>query len=88
MRKGRELPGAEFAPHLHEADQPVLEPRALPGGHRPGERLESSVDLDRIAGDGDRVFAAPTQKVRDGDRNRRLPDPGRAEDRQDLGAFA
>ena len=84
MRKGRELPGAELTAHLDEADQPVLEPRALLRSRRPGERLEPPVNLDRVAGDGDQLFALPTQILRDRDRDRRLPDPGRAEDRQDF----
>ena len=63
VRKGREPPGAELAAHLDEADQPVLEPRALLGGRGPAQRLESPVDLDRVARDGDRVLAAFAQEI-------------------------
>jgi hypothetical protein len=61
----------------------VLEPLALLGRRRAAQRLEAAIDLDRVAGDRDRILAAVTQQVGDGDRYGRLPDPGRAEDRED-----
>jgi hypothetical protein len=62
----------------------VLQARPLTGRGCPGERLEPSIHLDRVARDGNGVLSAPTQKLGDGDCDRRFTDPGRAEYRQDL----
>ena len=84
MRQARELPSAELAPDVHEADQAVLQMRPLTRCGCAGKRLEPPIHLDRVAGDGNGVLSASAQKLGDGNRNRRLPDPGRAEYRQDL----
>jgi hypothetical protein len=51
---------------------------------RAAQRLESSVDLNGVARDGDRVLAALTQQIGRADRDGGLADARRAEDRKDL----
>jgi hypothetical protein len=82
--QGGEAPGAELAGGLDESDQPMLQVPALGRGRGTAERLEAPVDLDRVTGNRDRILTSLTQQVRRGDRDSGLPDPGRAEDREDL----
>ena len=84
VRQGGEPPGAELPARVDEADQAVLQPVALRGRRRAAQRLEPPVDLDGVARDGDRILTPRSQPLGDGDRNRRFPDPGRAEDRENV----
>ena len=85
-REVGEAPGAELLADVDDPDQPMLEALALLGARRPRQHLEPAIDLERVAGDRDRVLAALAQALGDGDRDTGLPDPGGAEERQDLHA--
>ena len=77
-----EAPGRKLLVDPRDPDEPVLEPGLLGGPGGPAENLQPTVDLDRIAGDRDRILAALAQQLGDLDRDAGLADRRRAEDRQ------
>ena len=81
MRERRELPGREGLRDRHERQQPVLEPLLLGRGRGAGEKLEPAVDLEGVGRDRHRVLPARAQPLRQLDRDGRLADAGRTEDR-------
>ena len=81
VRERHVLPDRERTGNRHEPEQAVLQPRLLRGRRGAGQRAQPVVDLQRIGRDGDRVLAASAQQLRELDRDGRLPDRGRAENR-------
>jgi hypothetical protein len=78
--------GAELVGDLDDREQAMLEFFALLGGGGPAERLEPTVDLNRVAVDRDRILSALAQELRDGDGEAGLADGRRPEQRQQLQA--
>ena len=76
------LPRREARGDRDDAEQPVLEAGPLGGGRRAGEDLEPVVDLQRVGRHRHRVLPALAQPVGDGDRDLRLADGGRPEERE------
>ncbi len=65
-----------------EPDEAMLELRALSGGRLGRDERQPVVDLQRVDTDRDRRLAATPERVTERDRDGRLADRGRPEDRE------
>jgi hypothetical protein len=80
VRSFAEAPGAELFADGDEAQQTVLQPLTLLRGRGAAQYLQTLVDLDRVAGDGNGVLPVAAQALGERDRDARLPDRRRPED--------
>src|SRR5262249_4630031 len=75
--------GAELLARLDYREQAGLGAGGALAARGAAQRLQATVDLDRVAVDGNGVLAPGSKRLRDCDRDAGLPHPRRAEDRQD-----